>query len=307
MSTSLAVPQPTGVEIEKVLVGGDLSKLSPDQRVLYYNNVCHSIGLNPLTRPFSYLNLNNKLVLYATKDCADQLRAIKGVSITKLEREEAEGLYIVTAYAALATGRQDSDLGAVTIAKLTGDARANAIMKATTKAKRRVTLSICGLGFLDETEIETIPGAYQVSVAETGEIAPHQDSGKDAGSLPAERSATPYSPSGEAAQAAGAVKSPDTPSVPPEVQALWDRATTDGKLTKAGVSEIVEELRSTLWEMIGEQAQQEVVACKNAFGDPCAKGGFFKRYVLEMWKRIQYHKSQIITDDDIPAIIGDPK
>ena len=36
------------------------------------------------------------------------------------------------------------------------NALANAIMKAETKAKRRVTLSICGLGMLDETELETI-------------------------------------------------------------------------------------------------------------------------------------------------------
>jgi hypothetical protein len=40
-----------------------------------------------------------------------------------------------------------------------------------TKAKRRVTLSICGLGFVDESEIETIPGAKKVAVdIETGEI-----------------------------------------------------------------------------------------------------------------------------------------
>jgi hypothetical protein len=39
-------------------------------------------------------------------------------------------------------------------------------MKATTKAKRRATLSICGLGWLDETEVETIPHAR------TGEPAP---------------------------------------------------------------------------------------------------------------------------------------
>jgi hypothetical protein len=36
---------------------------------------------------------------------------------------------------------------------------ANALMKAETKAKRRVTLSIAGLGWLDETELETIPQA----------------------------------------------------------------------------------------------------------------------------------------------------
>src|SRR5690606_24912460 len=48
---------------------------------------------------------------------------------------------------------------------------ANAYMKAETKAKRRVTLSICGLGWLDETETETIPDAHRVEVDhETGEI-----------------------------------------------------------------------------------------------------------------------------------------
>jgi hypothetical protein len=46
-------------------------------------------------------------------------------------------------------------------------------MKAETKAKRRVTLSICGLGLLDETEIETIPGAAPAVVVPVAkEIAP---------------------------------------------------------------------------------------------------------------------------------------
>jgi len=40
-----------------------------------------------------------------------------------------------------------------------GEARANLMMKAETKAKRRVTLSICGLGMLDETEVESLPPA----------------------------------------------------------------------------------------------------------------------------------------------------
>jgi len=171
MSTmAVANTAPMGVDIERVLIGGDLARLTPDQRVVYYNRVCESIGLNPMTRPFDYLSLNNKLVLYARKDCADQLRALKGVSIPKLEREEVEGLYIVTAHAVLPNGRQDADTGAVNIATLKGEARANAIMKATTKAKRRVTLSICGLGFLDDTEVETIPGAYRVVVDDAGAV-----------------------------------------------------------------------------------------------------------------------------------------
>jgi hypothetical protein len=56
-------------------------------------------------------------------------------------------------------GRTDVSTGAVSIANVNGEARANAMMKAETKAKRRVTLSICGLGMLDETEVESIPEA----------------------------------------------------------------------------------------------------------------------------------------------------
>jgi hypothetical protein len=35
-------------------------------------------------------------------------------------------------------------------------------MKCETKAKRRVTLSFCGLGMLDESEVESVPGAVRV-------------------------------------------------------------------------------------------------------------------------------------------------
>jgi hypothetical protein len=38
-------------------------------------------------------------------------------------------------------------------------------MKAVTKAKRRATLSVCGLGFLDETEVQDIPDCGTESVA----------------------------------------------------------------------------------------------------------------------------------------------
>jgi hypothetical protein len=142
--------------IESVVIGGDLSKLTPEQRLSYYKSVCSSLGLNPLTKPFDYITLNGKLTLYARKDAADQLRKLHDVSITKLERERIDSIYTVTAYAQDKQGRQDSSIGAVNIDGLKGDALANAIMKAETKSKRRVTLSICGLGMLDETELETI-------------------------------------------------------------------------------------------------------------------------------------------------------
>lgn len=159
-------------KIESVLMQGDLSKLSANERVEYYRAVCQSVGLNPLTRPFDYITLNGKLTLYAKKDATDQLRANNQVSITKLEKETVNDIYLVTAYASGRNGRTDASTGAVNIAGLKGDALANALMKAETKAKRRVTLSICGMGLLDETEIETIPDARVTVVDDKGEIKP---------------------------------------------------------------------------------------------------------------------------------------
>lgn len=158
--------------MESVLLGGDLSKLNPAQRVSYYQRVCESVGLNPLTKPFGYITLNNKLVLYALKDATEQLRNNRHVSITQIEKEFTDDLYIVTAHATLPDGRTDISTGAVNIGTLKGDARANAIMKAETKAKRRVTLSICGMGFLDESEISSIPDARAVTVSEDGNVKP---------------------------------------------------------------------------------------------------------------------------------------
>ncbi len=145
------------VTAEQVLVRGDLSALNEGERIKYYADVCHSVGLNPLTKPFEYITLNGKLRLYALKDCTDQLRSIHGVSVTEILESEREGVFVVKAKVVNAQGRTDVSTGAVNIAGLKGEALANALMKAETKAKRRATLSICGLGMLDETETEDIP------------------------------------------------------------------------------------------------------------------------------------------------------
>lgn len=153
------LPQISNDIIEKVLITGDLSKLSPEHRVNYYQHVCTSLGLNPLTKPFEYITLNGKLTLYAKKDCTDQLRNLYSISVQISDRSKMDDVYLVTAKATNASGRCDESIGAVNIANLRGDALANALMKAETKAKRRATLSLCGLGILDETETETIPQA----------------------------------------------------------------------------------------------------------------------------------------------------
>ena len=145
--------------LEAVLISGDLSRLSSEQRVSYYNAVCKSTGLNPLTNPFSYLKLSGKLTLYALKNATDQIRALRNVSLAIVDRSLVGDVYSVTVRATMPNGRFDEDTGSLNVKGLHGEALSNAHMKTITKAKRRVTLSICSLGMLDESEIESIPGA----------------------------------------------------------------------------------------------------------------------------------------------------
>jgi hypothetical protein len=146
--------------LERVLLTGDLSPLSSTERLRYYHKVCESLGLNPLTRPFEYIVLGNRLTLYCRRDGTDQLRRLHDISIEITSREFVNNLYVVCARAKFPSGRQDESIGAVSIAKLTGNDLANAIMKCESKAKRRCTLSLCGLGMSDESEVESIPNAH---------------------------------------------------------------------------------------------------------------------------------------------------
>ena len=161
--------------LEKVLISGDLSALSPKERVSYYMTLCKILKLNPLVKPFEYSNYNGKLVLYALRGCTDQLREIRGINVEEISSKEESGLYVVTAKIRDKKGRTEISTGVVNIENLKGDARANAIMKAETKAKRRATLSICGLSMMDETELETVPQAKPRPDIPTLETPPEQE------------------------------------------------------------------------------------------------------------------------------------
>jgi len=159
--------------VESALLEGDLSKLSSQQRMDYYQKVCESVGLNPLTKPFEYIRLNGQLTLYAKRDAAEQLRDLRGISITDMEETWKGDILVVRAYAKTENGRTDVATGAVDTSRSSGQDLANDIMKAETKAKRRATLSISGLGWLDETEVDDIDDSatQEVNVDyETGEI-----------------------------------------------------------------------------------------------------------------------------------------
>ncbi len=177
--------------LEQVIINGDLRNLSPAERVEYYRRTCESLGLNPFTRPFEYIMLNNKLTLYAKRDATDQLRAIKGISIDDVDITETAELYVVKVKGSDKSGRKDTEIGVVSKRDMQGNI-ANAQMKAVTKAKRRLTLSLSGLGWTDESEIETIPNAHVVTVTEEGEIVDPEPEPESAPEMVLTSDGTPY-------------------------------------------------------------------------------------------------------------------
>jgi hypothetical protein len=143
----------------KLVTQGDCSGLNADQKLQYYKARCDAAGLDTRATPFQFIKLQGKDVLYATKSCTDQLTAVHKLTSHIIEQRTEDGIRIVSVRVRNPDGRELDDIGAVSIKGLQGDALCNGLMKAVTKAKRRATLSFCGLGMLDESELETIPAA----------------------------------------------------------------------------------------------------------------------------------------------------
>ena len=172
------------MNLEEILINGEISSLTETQRIEYVGALCKSLGLNPLLRPFQFIRFDGKIQLYATRTCAEQLREVKKLSIPRVDVKK-EGDYIFCEVTIIdASGRQDTETaclwlkqvkkawneasrkmeivrqnGQPVIEDLAGADYANAHMKVVTKAKRRATLAFAGLGILDESEIDTLEGA----------------------------------------------------------------------------------------------------------------------------------------------------
>ncbi len=138
-----------------LLANGEGNKLDAKGKENALRQMCHSLGLNPAGVPIQFITLNGKLVPYLTRGATDQIRARAGISTEIVERATVQGAYSVRVKVIMPDGRTDESTGAVNIEGLKGEALANALMKAETKAKRRATLSAVGLGMMDESEIPT--------------------------------------------------------------------------------------------------------------------------------------------------------
>jgi hypothetical protein len=147
--------------VESLVIRGDVSGLSPEVRARYYTAMCSRLGLDAHTQPFAFLRLNGKEVMYATRGATDQLARIHRITrkITDGPKViDLAGTKLVYALCEVSTpdGRVETATATVPLTD-----PVNVLMKAETKAKRRATLSILGLGMLDEMELETIPASAQ--------------------------------------------------------------------------------------------------------------------------------------------------
>lgn len=178
MQTAVTATHLDPETLQKLVCDGDLSKLTPEQQVLYYRARCESAALDYRSKPFELIRLNGKLQMYATKECTAQIANRDRIICHVVEQRTENDVRVVLVRAKAGDGRETDEIGCVNLAGLKGDNLCNAMMKAVTKAKRRAILSLGGLGLPDETELETIPHA-----------APHEPIHRE--SLPDDRREVP--------------------------------------------------------------------------------------------------------------------
>lgn len=152
----------------------DPRAMTADERAGYVATLCKALHLNPLTRPAQFINLSGREVLYLTRTATDQLAAMHN-----LNRKTIDGPRVVdvcgtkvglcTVEVSLPSGRSETATATLPAADFV-----NLYMKLETKAKRRGTLSILGLGVLGEDEIETIPDAKPSTLNATPAQEPTQ-------------------------------------------------------------------------------------------------------------------------------------
>lgn len=107
---------------------------------------------------------------YASRQTTVELGRLHKISVLTTDRIIQPDMAIYTARAKdIDTGREVDATGACALTKKDGSpldalSRANKIMHADTKSKRRATLEICGLAFMDDSELDTVDGATEIKL-----------------------------------------------------------------------------------------------------------------------------------------------
>ena len=237
--------------------GKDTRSLKPADRRDVLVGLARKLGLNPMSNAVMFLLTNGRETLYVTKQGTDQIAAaakLRRETIKGPEVQVIEGRKVVFCQvrATHPDGRSEVSTATLALQDVVND-----LMKCETKAKRRATLSVCGLGLLAEDEIETIPGAQRVPMptaetAPTTETAPSTETAAPTGEHAAATTDAPASaePSGEHAELLAAVHEQIANlELPGPAVKLWIAARPD--LAKCTATE-----REAVWKALCAQTQK---------------------------------------------------
>src|SRR5271166_6687524 len=143
----------------------DLHQLNQEQIADYLSEVSVFLGLPPELGALDVIWMDNEsgpgksLVVYARRGTAEILRNILGIEIVSLDPTiNASGSIVFKAVGKNKARRQEIAIGSKDLTGLRGKQLDDAIMTASTRALRRLTMQFTTLGILDESEVRSVLG-----------------------------------------------------------------------------------------------------------------------------------------------------
>jgi hypothetical protein len=130
----------------------------------YLRDVSEFIGLDPDLNGLDAIWMPNEsgtgqsLAVYARRGTAEILRNKLGVDVDELADHMVSGSIVFIAKGHNKDGRKEQAVGSKSIKGLEGKLLDDAIMTASTRALRRLTMQFTTLGILDESEVNAVKG-----------------------------------------------------------------------------------------------------------------------------------------------------
>jgi hypothetical protein len=169
--------------ISLICVGGDLTHLDGPSKRALLAKLTNYLHLNPYSHNFFiFKDSNGRHRIYATKECCSQLRHNMGINTWLSDpiygpNNTAPVFVTVKANGTNRFGRSADEIGSVTLIGFDKSHWSDRIMFATTKAKRRLTLDLSGLGVLSDVEVDDIfHEKTKISNLESSDYTPDQES-----------------------------------------------------------------------------------------------------------------------------------
>ena len=144
-----------------ILARGNIASLSEEDRTKYILALCDALCLDPRFKPIDLISGQGGTVTpYLNRGATDSLARREGIQRTTVvppKEVEINGVKCVLCVARatdVKTGRYEERV-ATAVNKDAG----NAFMRVETKAIRRATIALLGIGLIDESELDGIRGA----------------------------------------------------------------------------------------------------------------------------------------------------